>query len=368
MSVRTKPPFRADHVGSLLRPPSLSRARDDFAAGRISAAALRRVEDDAIAGAVKMQEEVGLQSVTDGEMRRYSWLTDFIKHIGGFEEGGNSVKIPFEGPQGTIYAESEPIRVTQKLHLKEPIFADDFKFLKSVTKNTAKLTIPSPVMIMGRRPADSAIYADREAFEADLTRVFSEEIAALHKIGCIYLQLDDASLPAMADPNRRSSYMRAGFDPDTLHLTAIAVANAALKGRPQNMTVTTHLCRGNYRSSHYASGGYDPIAEALFNQLDVDGFFLEYDDERSGGFEPLRFLPKGKMVVLGLITSMAGALESKDQIKRRIDEAARFIDLDQLCLSPQCGFASTAEGNLITADEQKAKLALVVEIARDVWA
>lgn len=365
-----RPPFRADHVGSLLRPPALIAARDDFAHGRVTAEALRAAEDDAIRTAVAMQERVGLQSVTDGEMRRRSWLTDFILQIGGVEETDRGAGVTFNTPQGTIHTAPAGTAITGKLHLASPIFTDDFRFLKSVTHVTAKQTIPSPNMINTRRARMAVVdhvYADREEFERDLANVFIAEIVAMGEAGCTYLQLDDASLPALGDEERRAQLVSAGSDPNRVPYNVVENTNAALRSKPAGMTVTTHLCRGNFRSGWFASGGYDFIAEALFGGLDVGGFFLEFDDERSGSFAPLRFVPKGKMVVLGLVTTKTGALESKDTIKRRIDEAAKFLPLDQLCLSPQCGFASTVEGNAINEAEQEAKLRLVVEIADEVW-
>ena len=370
MPERDKPPFRADHVGSLLRPASLVAARTEFQLGRITAADLRGAEDDAIRAAVRMQERVGLAAVTDGELRRRSWLTDFIRQIGGVENIGPPTSVRFEGPQGTLHTTPEATSITSKLYLARPIFTDDFRFLTSLTRSTAKQTIPSPNMVNTRRArvlVDDRVYSDAAEFERDLSGVFAAEIVAMGEAGCTYLQLDDASLATLGDPVRRAHLASLGADPERMHLDAIAIVNAALRSRPAGMTVTTHLCRGNYRSGWYASGGYDAIAEALFGELNVDGFFLEYDDERSGSFEPLRFVPRGKLVVLGLITTKTGQIESKDDIKRRIDAAAKVLPLEQLCLSPQCGFASTIEGNLITEAEQEAKLRLVVEVAREVW-
>jgi 5-methyltetrahydropteroyltriglutamate--homocysteine methyltransferase len=373
MSEASGPPFRADHVGSLLRPSELLRARAEREAGRISAAELRRVEDKAIGDAVAMQREVGLQSVTDGEFRRGSWHMDFLYRIGGVGKSDQTLNIRFRNEGGTVEFNPTAHRVGGKLRLDETIFGDDFAYLKSVAPEgtTPKLTIPSPSMLHyrgGRAAIDPAIYPEMEEFWRDLAGVYAQQIAALHGLGCTYLQLDDTSLAYLNDPAQRAYVDAIGGDGGTQHLTNIKVINAALAARPAGMTICTHLCRGNFRSSWMAEGGYDHVAEALFGELAVDGFFLEYDDARSGGFEPLRFVPRGpKRVVLGLVTSKRAALESKDELKRRIDEAAKYVPLDQLCLSPQCGFSSTVDGNALSIDEQRAKLRLVVETAREVW-
>jgi 5-methyltetrahydropteroyltriglutamate--homocysteine methyltransferase len=370
MTERQTPPFRADHVGSLLRPKELIAAREDHKAGRIDAARLRRVEDEAIRRAVRLQEDVGLKSVTDGEYRRASWHMDFIHQLGGVSTGAaGTLRVKFHNEKGDIEYAPAALHIG-KLHLDRCIFGEDFTFLKSVTKQTPKLTIPSPSMVHyrgGRAALDPKAYPDLDSFWDDLGAVYAEEIAALGKLGCTYLQLDDTSLAYLNDPSQRRFIAELGGDAENQHLTYIRLINAALKGRPPGMTVTTHLCRGNFRSSWVASGGYDYVAEALFNELKVDGYFLEYDDARSGGFEPLRFVPKGKMVVLGLVTTKKGALEAKGLLKRRIGEAAKHVPLDQLCLSPQCGFSSTVEGNLLTEEEEIAKLRLIVETAREVW-
>jgi 5-methyltetrahydropteroyltriglutamate--homocysteine methyltransferase len=365
-----KPPFRADHVGSLLRPKQLLKAREDHQAGRISAAELRRVEDDAIRAAVRRQEEIGLEGVTDGEYRRASWHMDFLYQLGGVSKVKDNLKVRFHNEKGDIEFTPAALRITGKLNLAKPIFAEDFAFLRSVAKATPKLTIPSPSMMHyrgGRAAIDASVYPGLEPFWDDLGRVYADEIAALGKLGCTYLQLDDTSLAYLNDPEQRDYITSLGGTGETQHLTYIRLINAALAKKPAGMTVCTHMCRGNFRSSWVASGGYDHVAEALFGELKVDGFFLEYDDARSGGFAPLRFVPKGKKVVLGLVTTKRGALEKKDELKRRIDEAAEYVPLDQLCLSPQCGFSSTVEGNALTADEQFAKLSLIVETAREVW-
>jgi len=367
MSKRTKPPFRADQVGSLLRPQHLLDARGKFDKGEITAAQLRSIEDDAIRHAVKRQEEVGLKAVTDGEFRRRSWHMDFICRIGGVTSAGTQLR-PFYNETGSVKNEIDLPKVVGKLCLREPIFADDFKFLESATKATPKLSIPSPSMLHGLGATeDKSIYGRPEDFWADLVNVYKEELWALSRIGCTYLQIDDTMFATLSDPSFQKKLNPSAGMQDQLYKTYIRLVNDSLAQRPPGVTLCVHTCRGNHRSAWVAAGGYDPVAEAVFNELDVDGFFLEYDDERSGTFEPLRFVPKGKMVVLGLLTSKKGALENKDDVKRRIDAATKYIDLDQLALSPQCGFASTSLGNLLTEDQEFAKLALVVEIAGEVW-
>jgi len=364
------PPFRADHVGSLLRPPELVRAREQEQQGRISKEELRRLEDDAIREVVHMQEDLGLRGITDGEFRRGSWHMDFLYQIGGVTKTPGNRKVEFRNEQGTLEFTVTSHAITGKLKLERCIFGDHFAFLKSITKATPKLTIPSPNMMhlrSGRAAIDPAIYPDMESFWSDLACVYVEELQELTKLGCTYLQLDDITLAYLGDPVQREIITKTGGDGEHLHLQNIRVLNSVLAHKPPGMTVCTHMCRGNYRSSWAASGSYDYVAEPLFSELKVDGFFLEYDDARSGSFEPLRFVPKGKRVVLGLVTTKRGALEKKDDLKRRIDEAAKFVPLDQLCLSPQCGFSSTIEGNAITLADEMAKLRLVVETAREVW-
>src|SRR6478672_4065019 len=367
-SKRVKPPFRADHVGSLLRPKHMLEARDKLDKGEITTAELRRVEDEAIRHAVKRQEDVGLKSITDGEFRRRSWHMDFICRIGGVVSAGTQVR-PFHNEKGDVKNEIEVPKVVGRLQLEQPIFADDFQFLKSITKATPKFSIPSPSMLhgLGSTLEDKSVYADPEDFWHDLAKVYVDELRALDRLGCTYLQIDDTMFATLADPEYRKKINPLAGAQEQLHKTYIRLLNDSLAGRPAGMTVCVHTCRGNHRSAWVAAGGYDPVAEAVFNELNVDGFFLEYDDERSGSFEPLRFVPKGKIVVLGLLTSKKGALEKKDDVKRRIDAATKYVDLDQLALSPQCGFASTLLGNLLSEDQQFAKLALVVEIAREVW-
>ncbi len=369
--MRTTPPFRADHVGSLLRPASLLAARDEFAAGQLDAAQLRAVEDAAIAGAVSMQAQVGLLSATDGEYRRASWHMDFIYQLGGIGKAPGNLAVKFRSQSGTIEFTPAALHVDSKIRLDHTIFEQDFRYLQSVaTSATPKLTIPSPNMVHyrgGPAAIDPQVYPDMEEFWSDLSAAYAEQVSRLGALGCQYLQLDDTSLAYLNDPAQRAEIAGRGEDAEHLHLRYIRQVNDAIAGRPEAMAVTTHMCRGNFRSSWAAEGGYDFVAEALFSELNVDGFFLEYDDERSGGFEPLRFVPKGKMVVLGLVTTKSGRLEDPDALKRRIDEAARFVPLDQLCLSPQCGFSSTVEGNVLTADEQAAKLRLIVQVAQHVW-
>ncbi|WP_173140924.1 5-methyltetrahydropteroyltriglutamate--homocysteine S-methyltransferase [Kibdelosporangium persicum] len=372
MTVRTTPPFRADHVGSLLRPPALLAARSDHAAGKISPEQLRSIEDDAIRDVVRRQRDAGLPSATDGEFRRTSWHMDFIYRLGGISRADDKIKVRFHNAEGDIEFTSAALHVDSPVRLPETIFAEDFTFLKSVVGDgvTPKLTIPSPSMVHyrgGRAAIDPAVYADEDQFWADLSAAYADQVAGVAALGCTYLQLDDTSFAYLNDPEQRALLKARGDDAEHQHLRYIKQVNAALADKPEGLTVTTHMCRGNFRSSWAAEGGYDFVAEALFSELAVDGFFLEYDDARSGGFAPLRFVPPGKFVVLGLVTTKRGELENKDDLKRRIDEAAEHVPLDQLCLSPQCGFSSTVEGNALTHDEQFAKLALIVETAAEVW-
>jgi 5-methyltetrahydropteroyltriglutamate--homocysteine methyltransferase len=369
-AVRSAPPFRADHVGSLLRPPALLRAREQHAQGVISAEDLRQAEDEAIRDVVRMQADVGLRSATDGEFRRTSWHMDFIYRLGGVNRHDDTMQVEFRNAQGKLQFASPALHVDGPIRLKETIFAEDFRFLRDTTSATAKLTIPSPSMVHyrgGRTAIDPAVYPDEEQFWADLSAAYAEEVRRVAELGCTYLQLDDTSLAYLNDPRQRAMVADRGGDAEHQHERYIRQINAALANRPDGLHVTTHMCRGNFRSSWAAEGGYDFVAEALFGELDVDGFFLEFDDARSGSFAPLRFVPPGKQVVLGLVTTKRGELESKDDLKRRIDEASKYVPLDQLCLSPQCGFSSTVEGNTLTYDQQVAKLSLIVETAEEVW-
>jgi methionine synthase II (cobalamin-independent) len=367
------PPFRADHVGSLLRPGPLLAARAEHEKGWITAATLRQVEDDCIKKVAAMQAELGLKGVTDGEFRRGSWHMDFMYQIGGVAKTDQTLRIQFRNEAGPMEAALGAFRIAGKLTLDKTIFGEDFAYLKSVAPPgaTPKLTIPSPSMLHyrgGRAVIDPAAYPAMDAFWHDLAGVYQKEIAGLAALGCTYLQLDDTSLAYLNDPAQRAYVDSIGGDGEHQHLTNIRLINQALANKPAGMTVCTHMCRGNFRSSWVAEGGYDHVAEALFGELAVDGFFLEYDDARSGGFAPLRFVPKGpKKIVLGLVTTKRAVLEGKDELKRRIDEAAKYVPLEQLCLSPQCGFSSTVEGNALTIEQEKAKLRLVAETAHEVW-
>jgi 5-methyltetrahydropteroyltriglutamate--homocysteine methyltransferase len=369
---RTKPPFRADHVGSLLRPAHLLQAREDHAAGRIDDAELRGIEDEAIREIVRKQESVGLQSATDGEFRRSSWHMDFIYQLDGITKEAGHIAVKFHRPDGEIEFTPAALHVDGKLGVSKTIFGDDFVFLRDRVATAApKLTIPSPSMVHyrgGKAAIDPAVYPTLDEFWVDLVAAYRDEVRRLAEAGCTYLQFDDTSLAYMNDPHQREYIASIGGDAERQHIEYIHHINEALAERPDGMRVTTHMCRGNFRSAWAAEGSYDFVAEALFTELEVDGFFMEWDDERSGGFEPLRLLPKGpKQVVLGLVTTKRGELESKDELKRRIEAAARYAPLEQLCLSPQCGFSSTFEGNDLTHDEQWAKLELIVETAREVW-
>ena len=357
----------------MLRPPELLRAREEHAGGRIGSDELRAVEDDAIRETVRMQREVGLRSATDGEFRRSSWHMDFIYRLGGVTEGaGEGLHVRFHDAEHEYEFVPPAMRVAEKVHLRETIFGDAFEFLRDTVEPgvTPKLTIPSPSMVHyrgGKSAVDPSVYPDLDEFWSDLTAAYNEEMRRLYDLGCRYLQLDDTSLAYVNDPAQREHILAIGGDPDHLHEQYIENINRALAGRPDDLAVTTHMCRGNNQSMWAAEGGYDFVAEALFGGLEVDGFFLEYDDERSGTFEPLRFVPEGKLVVLGLVTTKRPELEDEDMLKRRIDEASKYVDIDQLCLSPQCGFSSTVEGNRLTQEDQRAKLRLVVETAEEVW-
>jgi 5-methyltetrahydropteroyltriglutamate--homocysteine methyltransferase len=364
---RTKPPFRADHVGSLLRSPALKEARARRARGEITAEQLREVEDRDIEVLIRKQEEVGLQAVTDGENRRRSWQVDFLERLPGIESYEGERKFKFQG----IQPKQVLIRVTQKLGAFDthPMI-EHFKFVKDRTRVTPKMTIPSPSAVHfrhGREGVPDKLYPDINDFYRDLGLTYRKAVRAFADAGCRYLQLDEVNLTYLCDPKQRQIVIDRGDDPDVLPSAYAGMINAAVSNIPDDMVITMHLCRGNFRSTFIASGGYEPVAELLFNGINVHGYFMEFDSERAGGFEPLRFVPKGKLVVLGLVTSKFGTLESKDEIKRRIDEAARFVPLDQLCLSPQCGFSSSEEGNILAEDEQWAKLRMIVEVADEVW-
>jgi 5-methyltetrahydropteroyltriglutamate--homocysteine methyltransferase len=363
---RDVPPYRADHVGSLLRPQRLKQARIKRAAGELSADEIKTIEDDEIKAIIAKQEEVGLHAITDGELRRAYWHFDFFCGLDGVELIEVSQGIQFTGVQ----SKAEAPCVKRKLGSKKHPQIAHFQFLRDNTKRTAKMSIPSPSMLHfrgGRNMIDKAAYPSLDEFYDDLGQVYKRTIRDFYAAGCRYLQLDDCSFAYLCDPGQREMLARRGDDPDKQGEIYAAVINAALDGRPSDLVVTTHVCRGNFRSTFIASGGYERIADLLFNRVNVDGYFLEWDSDRAGGLEPLRFLPKGKTVVLGLVTSKTGALEDKDFIKRRIDEAVRYVPLEQLCLSPQCGFASTEEGNVLGEEEQWAKLQLVTEVADEVW-
>jgi 5-methyltetrahydropteroyltriglutamate--homocysteine methyltransferase len=371
-SAASRPPFRADHVGSLLRSPELLRARDEFAAGQIGAGQLREVEDDAIREVVRRQQEIGLRAATDGELRRESWHMDFIYQLGGIQKvQDDTIRVAFHNERKSFEWAPPSAHVVSPVHLDHTIFGEAFSFLRdTVTAAEPKLTIPSLSMVHyrgGRSAIDEAVYPDLDQFWTDLAAAYADEARRLYDLGCRYLQLDDTSLAYMNDPVQRQHVAEIGGDPEHQHERYIENINRALAGRPADLAVTTHMCRGNNQSMWAAEGGYEFVADALFNRLAVDGFFCEWDDERSGGFEPLRFVPKGKRVVLGLVTTKRGELESKDELKRRIDAAAKYVDIDQLCLSPQCGFSSTKEGNDLTPRQQWDKLALIVETATEVW-
>ena len=364
---RTKPPFRADHVGSLLRSVALKAARGKRERGEITAAELAAVEDREIEKVIRKQEEIGLRSVTDGEFRRAFWNYDFLGKLNGVEAYLGERKIKFQGRQ----PKPMMLRVIGKLgaHRAHPMI-EHFKFVAAHAKATPKMTIPSPSSLhfrYGRDAVPASIYPAMEDFYRDLGASYRAVVRAFADAGCRYLQLDEVNFAYLCDPKLRAFVAERGDDPRTLPHIYARMINAAISDVPADMTKAMHLCRGNFQSSFVASGGYEPVAEILFNEIDIDAYFMEYDSDRAGGFEPLRFVPKGKMVVLGLVTSKSGTLESKDTIKRRIDEAAKFVALEQLCLSPQCGFASSEEGNILAEDEQWAKLRRIVEVADEVW-
>jgi 5-methyltetrahydropteroyltriglutamate--homocysteine methyltransferase len=368
-SVRQTPPFRADHVGSFLRPKKLLDARDAHKAGTLSASALRAVEDEAIRGIVRYQEDLGLRGITDGEFRRTYFHIDFLTRLSGVTTKGG-INVSFHSAGGNVDFAPPVMQVAEKVRHDQPIQRADFEFLRSVVTRTPKVSIPSPTMLHfrgGRGAISRDAYPDLDAFYADVAQAYRDEIADLAAAGCRYLQLDDTNLAYLCDEKMREGARQRGDDPDELPRRYAALINAAIAGRPSDMTVCVHLCRGNFKSAWAAEGGYEPVAEVLFNELAVDGYFLEYDDARSGDFAPLRHVPQGKTVVLGLVSTKVGHLESKDDLKRRIDMAAQKVPIEQLCLSPQCGFSSTVHGNDIATESQTAKLALVVDTARDVW-
>jgi methionine synthase II (cobalamin-independent) len=362
--------FRAEHVGSLLRPTRLLDAREQHQRGTLSARELAAIEDDAIREVVRHQEQVGLPIVTDGEFRRAAWQSDFLKQISNVVMSPGAVKVSFHTEEGDIDRLPSALKVTGKVARPRPIFVEAFGFLASIATAVPKLTIPSPSLLHfrgGRQAVDSTAYPDIETFYSDLARAYAEEVADLAAVGCRYLQIDEVNFAYLCDPKLRAEVRRFGEDPDTLPHTYARLINRSIAGRPPDMTVGMHLCRGNFESAWLAQGGYEPVADVLFNMVEVDRYLLEYDTDRAGDFKPLRYLPKGKIVVLGLVTSKRGALENADELARRIDEAARHAPLEQLALSPQCGFASAGRGNRLTDEQQWAKLRLIVEVARRVW-
>jgi 5-methyltetrahydropteroyltriglutamate--homocysteine methyltransferase len=363
---RTKPPFRADMVGSLLRTHPLKDAREKHRRGEIADGALKEVEDREIRALIKRQEEIGLQAVTDGEFRRAFWHFDFFEHLDGVTAIEADAGMHFQGGI-TI---TKAMRVTGKVGFSVHPMIDHFRFVKDNTSRVAKMTIPGPSMLHyrgGRKMMNPGVCPNMDAFYADLGAAYAKAVNAFYDAGCRYLQLDDISFAYLCDPKQREMLRERGDDPDKQPDIYAGLVRHALQDKPADLTVTMHLCRGNFRSTFIASGGYEPVAELLFNGMPVDGYFMEWDTDRAGGFEPLRFLPSGKTVVLGLVTSKTGTLEKKDDIKRRIEEASKHTDLDQLALSPQCGFASTEEGNVLAEDEQWAKLRMIVDVAGEVW-
>lgn len=365
------PPFRADQVGSLLRPEALKKARQARAAGKISDADLHLLEDDAIRRVVQQQEEVGLQSITDGEFRREDFYTDFfVRGLGGVTVHPETTVAYFVDHEGRKI----PVpwaQVTARLRWKTPIYVDHFKFLRAITTRTPKVTVPSPIILhftSGSKEIREGAYPDIDLFWSDIVDAYQKETKALFDAGCRYLQVDDPPMATLCNEGFQNMVRSRGDDPKYVHTELYPqMINRAFEGRPKGLHLAMHLCRGNNQSGWFADGGYDPIADVLFNSVNVDSYFLEYETERAGSFAPLRFVPKNKTVVLGLVSSKLPQLESKDVIKRRIEEASRFIDLDQICLSPQCGFASSTEGNRLTEQDQFAKLRMIVEVANEVW-
>jgi 5-methyltetrahydropteroyltriglutamate--homocysteine methyltransferase len=370
MLARTKPPFRADHVGSLIRPDALISARQRAEKGGIALAELEPIQHEAIREVVRLQEEIGFKLATDGEYNRTFWQRDFLLKFENVQLVAAKLTVRFHSAAGARDHSPPTLQVIGKLARPSGIFVDDFKFLKSVAHGTAKITIPSPTTMHfrgGREAIDATAYPDMAEFYADLARVYREEIHDLAQAGCHYLQIDEVNFAYLCDPELRAQVRNIGEDPETLPKTYARLLNDTIAGRPAEMVICMHLCRGNFAGAWVAEGGYDPIAELLFNEIDVDGYFLEYDSPRAGSFAPLRFLPKGKIAVLGLVTTKSATLETKDDLKRRIDEASRCVPLDQLALSPQCGFSSGIGGNTMTVEDEMAKLRLVVDTAREVW-
>jgi 5-methyltetrahydropteroyltriglutamate--homocysteine methyltransferase len=366
MTQRTKPPFRADHVGSLLRPAALKTAREQRAKGAIDAAARKQVEDREIERVIKKQEEVGLQSITDGEFRRSWWHLDFLWGLDGIDKHVMEQGVAFAG----VNTRNEGLKVTGKIGFSAHPMIEHFKFVAANTKRTPKITIPAPSALYGRPalpPIDRTVYPTLDRVFDDLGQAYKKAVRAFADAGCRYLQLDEVFIAMLCDPKYRAQMTARGDDPEKLGALYGDLINTAMSDIPSDITIAMHLCRGNYKSTFMGSGGYEAEQEILFNRIEVHGYFMEYDTERAGSFEPLKLVPKDRLVVLGLVTSKTGRLESKDEIKRRIEQATKFIDLDQLCLSPQCGFASTEEGNTLAEEEQWAKLRMIVELAQEVW-
>lgn len=377
----TGPPFRAEHVGSLLRPTQLLKARaeaegDQYrqASGPLNYSQLKEVEDAAIKDVVRLQEDVGLEIVTDGEFRRRSWFQDFVLSLTGTEitffDSAVSAAMPFQDDSSVDKLPGHIVRVTRRLSRTKGIFTEHFKFLKSLTSRTPKISLPSPSMLhfWGGRPAiDSTIYPDIEEFWDDAVKIWVAEIQELHQLGCRYVQIDDVTFPLICDPRGQEALRRRGDDPHAILETYATVLNRIAAGAPPDVTIGMHMCRGNNRGKWMGSGGYEYVSEVVFRNVAIKNFFMEYDTERAGDFQPLRHVPSGKKVILGLVSSKTPNLESRDDLKRRIDAASRFLPLDQLCLSPQCGFASNFMGNPLTVDDERRKLSLVVETAKEVW-
>jgi 5-methyltetrahydropteroyltriglutamate--homocysteine methyltransferase len=370
MTARAKPPFRADQVGSLIRPPELIEARQKRASGALSAAELSTLQQAAIRTIVAAQEKLGLKAVTDGEYNRTSWQSDFLTRIANVERVPSKLKVRFHSQAGTRDHHPPSLAVTGRISRPEPIFVGDFAFLKSVATAVPKVTLPSPTILHfrgGRDSIDRTAYPDIEAFYADVAAVYRAELSDLYAAGCRYAQIDEVNLAYLCDPALRAEVANFGEDPDALPHTYAKLLNDCISGLPADMTICLHLCRGNFAGAWIAEGGYDPVADLLFNEINATGYFLEFDSVRAGGFEPLRLLPAGKVAVLGLVTTKSPDLESKDALKRRIEDAARFADLDRLALSPQCGFSSGIGGETMSMERQLEKLQLVVDTAIDVW-
>jgi len=366
MPQRTKPPFRADHVGSLLRPAAIKEAREKFAKGQIDAAALKAVEDREIERVIKKQEEVGLKSITDGEFRRSWWHLDFLWGLDGIEKHVMDSGVAF----AAVNTRNEGTKVTGKIGSKHHPMIEHFKFVAAHAKQTPKITIPAPSALWGRpilTPVDRNVYPQLDTMFEDLGLAYRKAVRDFADAGCRYLQLDEVFIAMLCDERYCQQMRDRGDDPEKLGNLYADLINVAMSDIPADMTITMHMCRGNYKSTYMGAGGYEAVQEILFNKIKVHGFFMEYDSPRAGSFDPLKLLPKDKTVVLGLVTTKTGQLESRDEIKRRIEEAARFTSLEQLCLSPQCGFASTEEGNTLAEEEQWAKLRMIVELAQEVW-